>query len=198
MFGLFKSKQKELLTKDFIWKNEASKYSALMKHLKESEKAIVVYYFDDTKHIAEEFLNSASINYSTESNSFATKVWLMNAKSLLHKSNIENRIIFFAEHHPSFAVEKEIKQHMLNNLGSNEVVFYTSFEDKLMQVFGSERILQIMEKMGLKDDEAIQHTLISSSLEKAQQKIDEQIQFPSDARIRKDWFVLNLPNTDKL
>jgi hypothetical protein len=49
MFGLFKSKKKEISTKDFIWKNDEVKYNALIKHLKEQEKSVLIYYFEDTK-----------------------------------------------------------------------------------------------------------------------------------------------------
>ena len=197
MFGLFK-KKKEIVSSDFIWKNEVVKYNALIKHLQQAERSVLVYYFEDTKEEAEKYLNAAQINFSTESNSFVTKVWLLNANMLLHKSSIENRTVFFAEHHPSFLQEKEIKTHLLEKLGINEVIFYTSFEDKLMQLFGSERILHLMERMGFKDDEVIQHSLVNSSLEKAQQKIDEKISLNNNTGLRKDWFEINMPAIEKL
>jgi hypothetical protein len=199
MFGLFKSPEKEIITKDFIWKNEAVKYKALVKHLKQQEKSVLVYYFEDTKNTVEEVLNGAAINFSTEANSFVTKVWLISAHTLLHKSDMGNRTVFFAEHHPSYSREHEIKQHLLDKLGIQEILFYTSFEDKLLQLFGSERILQLLEKMGLKDDEVIEHTMISTSIERAQKRIDENISFHNNnTRQRKDWFEINLPDTEKL
>lgn len=198
MFGLFNNKKKEIVSNDFIWKNEIVKYNALIKHLQQMEKSVLIYYFEDTKAEAERYLTAAQMNFSTEANSFVTKVWLLNADTLLHKSTIDNRTVFFAEHHPSYLQEKEIKTHLFEKLGVHEVSFYTSFEDKLMQIFGSERILQVMERMGFKDDEAIQHSLISSSLEKAQQKVDAKISINSNTRLRKDWFEINIPATEKL
>jgi hypothetical protein len=199
MFSLFKSKKKEIITTDFIWKNEAVKYNALVKELKEHEKSVLVYYFEDTKNAIEELLNAAQLNYSTEANSFASKIWLINANTLIHKADIGNRTVFFAEHHPSYSRENEIKTYLLEKLGIQEVRFYTSFEDKLMQMFGSERILQLMEKMGFKDDEVLQHPYINSSLQKAQQRIDENLSFHNNnTRLRKDWFEINFPNIEKL
>ena len=192
MFGLFKSKKKEIITKDFIYKNEAVKYKSMLQHLKDQEKSVLIYYFEDTKNAIQEVLNTAPINYSTDVNSFVTKVWLINANTLLNKSDIGNRTVFFAEHHPSFSRENEIKQHLLEIEGIKEVIFYTSFEDKLLQLFGSERILQLMEKMGFKDDEVIEHSMVSSSIQRAQKKIDEQVQFPSNTRNSKDWFKINV------
>lgn len=194
MFGLFKSKKKEIITKDFIYKNEAVKYKSMLQHLKDQEKSVLIYYFEDTKNAIQEVLNTAPINYSTDVNSFVTKVWLINANTILNKSDIGNRTIFFAEHHPSFSRENEIKQHLLEIEGIKEVIFYTSFEDKLLQLFGSERILQLMEKMGFKDDEVIEHTMISTSIERAQKRIDEKLSIHNNnTRQRKDWFEINLP-----
>jgi hypothetical protein len=194
MFGLFKSKKKEIITKDFIYKNEAVKYKSMLQHLKDQEKSILIYYFEDTKNAIQEVLNTAPINYSTDVNSFVTKVWLINANTILNKSDIGNRTVFFAEHHPSFSRENEIKQHLLEIEGTKEVIFYTSFEDKLLQLFGSERILQLMEKMGFKDDEVIEHTMISTSIERAQKRIDEKLSIHNNnTRQRKDWFEINLP-----
>jgi len=194
MFGLFKSKKKEIITKDFIYKNEAVKYKSMLQHLKDQEKSILIYYFEDTKNAIQEVLNTAPINYSTDVNSFVTKVWLINANTILNKSDIGNRTVFFAEHHPSFSRENEIKQHLLEIEGIKEVIFYTSFEDKLLQLFGSERILQLMEKMGFKDDEVIEHTMISTSIERAQKRIDEKLSIHNNnTRQRKDWFEINLP-----
>jgi|JI61114BRNA_FD_contig_51_3391873_length_744_multi_2_in_0_out_0_1 hypothetical protein len=198
MFGLFKSKKKEISTKDFIWKNDEVKYNALIKHLKEQEKSVLIYYFEDTKNAIEEILTAASVNYSNEANSFATKVWLMNATALLHKSDIGNRTVIFAEHHPSFARENEIKEYLSDKLGIQEITFYTSFDDKLLQLFGSERILQLLEKMGFKDDEVIEHNMISTSIERAQKRIDEKLSIHNNnTRQRKDWFDLNLPAIEK-
>jgi len=194
MFGLFKSKKKEIITKDFIYKNEVVKYKSMLQHLKDQEKSVLIYYFEDTKNAIQEVLNTAPINYSTDVNSFVTKVWLINANTILNKSDIGNRTVFFAEHHPSFSRENEIKQHLLEIEGIKEVIFYTSFEDKLLQLFGSERILQLMEKMGFKDDEVIEHTMISTSIERAQKRIDEKLSMHNNnTRLRKDWFEINLP-----
>jgi hypothetical protein len=198
MFGLFKSKIKEISTIDFIWKNDEVKYNALIKHLKEQDKTILIYYFEDSKNAIEEILTAASVNYSNEANSFATKVWLMNASAIVQKSDIGNRTVIFAEHHPSFARENEIKEHLSDKLGIQEITFYTSFDDKLLQLFDSERILQLLEKMGFKDDEVIEHNMISSSIERAQKRIDENLSIHNNnTRQRKDWFELNLPAIEK-
>nr|HPH89040.1 hypothetical protein [Chitinophagales bacterium] len=60
------------------------------------------------------------------------------------------------------------------------------------------RILQLLEKMGYKDDEVIEHKMISTSIERAQKRIDENLSIHNNnTRQRKDWFELNLPAIEK-
>jgi preprotein translocase subunit SecA len=51
--------------------------------------------------------------------------------------------------------------------------FFVSLEDDLMRMFGSDRIAKIMDRMGIKDGEVIQHSMITNSIERAQKKVEE-------------------------
>ncbi|HRH12661.1 MAG TPA: SEC-C metal-binding domain-containing protein, partial [Bacteroidia bacterium] len=51
--------------------------------------------------------------------------------------------------------------------------FFVSLEDNLMRLFGSERIASLMDRMGLKEGEVIQHSMITKSIERAQKKVEE-------------------------
>src|SRR5205085_3359722 len=51
--------------------------------------------------------------------------------------------------------------------------FFVSLEDDLMRMFGSERIASLMDRMGYKEGEVIQHGMISKSIERAQKKVEE-------------------------
>src|SRR6202034_719256 len=51
--------------------------------------------------------------------------------------------------------------------------FFVSLEDNLMRLFGSERIAKMMDRMGLKEGEVIQHSMITKSIERAQKKVEE-------------------------
>ncbi|HRN37633.1 MAG TPA: SEC-C metal-binding domain-containing protein, partial [Flavobacteriales bacterium] len=51
--------------------------------------------------------------------------------------------------------------------------FYISLEDDLMRMFGSERIAKLMDRMGLKEGEVIQHSMVTASIERAQKKVEE-------------------------
>jgi hypothetical protein len=177
MFGFFKKKN-EIIIRDIIWRSDLYKYKALISDVQKNDKSIIVYYFEDTKIELENILKQHQITVS-ETSAITTKAWLIKASNLLHKNDVDNRKIIFAEHHPSFITETEITNHLLE-LGIKQVTFFISMEDELMN------------KLGYKDDEVIEHSMVSSSIQRAQKKIDEQVQFPSNTRNSKDWFKINV------
>ena len=56
---------------------------------------------------------------------------------------------------------------------SSTTQFYVSLEDDLMRMFGSDRIASLMDKMGYKGGEVIQHSMVTKSIERAQKKVEE-------------------------
>ncbi len=77
------------------------------------------------------------------------------------------------ERHDSRRVDRQLRGRAgrQGDVGSSQ--FYVSLEDNLMRLFGSERIAKMMDKMGLKEGEVIQHSMISKSIERAQKKVEE-------------------------
>lgn len=192
MFGLFKQK-KSIQVTDLIWKTERIKYDALIKQLQDNNKHILIYFFEDTKKSIVDELQTASINFSENTSSNA-HILVLKSTQILQMSSAENVNIIFVEHYPLLSTEQKLKQHILEVLNIQNVTFYTSFEDELLQLFGAEKILAIMEKMGFNENEPMSHNLISSSIEKAQQKIEKKVSIDTNTRQRKDWFVMYASN----
>ncbi|HNF18695.1 MAG TPA: hypothetical protein PKX89_04945 [Chitinophagales bacterium] len=192
MFGLFKQK-KSIQVTDLIWKTERIKYDALIMQLQDNNKHILIYFFEDTKKSIIDELQTASIHFSENTSSNA-HILVLKSTQILQMSSAENVNIIFVEHYPLLSTEQKLKQHILEVLNIQNVTFYTSFEDELLQLFGAEKILAIMEKMGFNENEPMSHNLISSSIEKAQQKIEEKVSIDTNTRQRKDWFVMYASN----
>eukprot|EP00540_Astrosyne_radiata_P006599 CAMPEP_0116828620 /NCGR_PEP_ID=MMETSP0418-20121206/3750_1 /TAXON_ID=1158023 /ORGANISM="Astrosyne radiata, Strain 13vi08-1A" /LENGTH=851 /DNA_ID=CAMNT_0004457515 /DNA_START=8550 /DNA_END=11102 /DNA_ORIENTATION=- len=81
--------------------------------------------------------------------------------------------IIGTERHESRRVDRQLRGRSgrQGDVGSSQ--FFVSLEDSLMRLFGSERIARIMDKMGLKDGEVIQHNMITRSIERAQKKVEQ-------------------------
>jgi preprotein translocase subunit SecA len=77
------------------------------------------------------------------------------------------------ERHDSRRVDRQLRGRAGRQGDPGTSQFYVALEDDLMRMFGSERIAAIMDKLGYKEGEVIQHSMITKSIERAQKKVEE-------------------------
>ena len=80
--------------------------------------------------------------------------------------------IIGTERHESRRIDNQLRGRSGRQGDPGESRFYISLEDDLMRLFGSERLMQVFEAMGVEEGEQIEHKMLSSAIEKAQQKIE--------------------------
>ena len=81
--------------------------------------------------------------------------------------------IIGTERHESRRVDRQLRGRAGRQGDPGSSVFFVSLEDKLMRLFASERIASVMDRMGFKEGEMIEHPMISKSIERAQKKVEE-------------------------
>lgn len=81
--------------------------------------------------------------------------------------------IIGTERHESRRVDRQLRGRAGRQGDPGSSVFYVSLEDDLMRLFGSEKISGVMDRMGFKEGEMIEHNMISKSIERAQKKVEE-------------------------
>ncbi|MBO7427934.1 MAG: preprotein translocase subunit SecA [Paludibacteraceae bacterium] len=81
--------------------------------------------------------------------------------------------IIGTERHESRRVDRQLRGRSGRQGDPGSSVFFVSLEDNLMRLFGSERISGVMDKLGFKEGEMIEHNMISKSIERAQKKVEE-------------------------
>jgi len=81
--------------------------------------------------------------------------------------------IIGTERHDSRRVDRQLRGRAGRQGDPGSSQFYVSLEDNLMRLFGSEKIAKIMDRMGMKEGDVIQHPMISKSIERAQKKVEE-------------------------
>ncbi|MBL7719171.1 MAG: preprotein translocase subunit SecA [Flavipsychrobacter sp.] len=81
--------------------------------------------------------------------------------------------IIGTERHESRRVDRQLRGRAGRQGDPGTSQFFVSLEDDLMRLFGSERIASLMDKMGHKEGEVLQHSMISKSIERAQKKVEE-------------------------
>ena len=80
--------------------------------------------------------------------------------------------IIGTERHESRRIDNQLRGRSGRQGDPGESRFYISLEDDLMRLFGSERLMQVFEALGVEEGEQIEHKMLSSAIEKAQQKIE--------------------------
>lgn len=81
--------------------------------------------------------------------------------------------IIGTERHESRRVDRQLRGRAGRQGDPGSSQFFVSLEDKLMRLFGSERMVKMMDRLGIKEGEVIQHPMMTKSIERAQKKVEE-------------------------
>lgn len=81
--------------------------------------------------------------------------------------------IIGTERHDSRRVDRQLRGRAGRQGDPGSSTFYVSLEDKLMRLFGSEKIAAVVDRLGMTDDDALESKMLSGSIEKAQRKVEE-------------------------
>lgn len=81
--------------------------------------------------------------------------------------------IIGTERHESRRIDRQLRGRSGRQGDPGSSVFFVSFEDSLMRLFGSDRIVGVMDRLGLQENEMMEHRQISNSIERAQKKVEE-------------------------
>ncbi|MGC4023229.1 MAG: hypothetical protein QM734_15435 [Cyclobacteriaceae bacterium] len=114
-------------------------------------------------------------------------------KSLLPKLNTRQKIDFlFFGHYPLPSKENKVLELLSNTKSS--ITFYSSLDQPSFEIFGSAQTISLMNTMGLKDDEAIENSMVSKAMTRAREKIESKVKFDNESGSEKDWFHKNVKN----
>ncbi len=138
-----------------VWMNQAAKEKACTRMAKEETTLIFIAWSKVTcNHFEDVFRREYVPN------------GVMTAKDIL-PSRIAGRKFVFLERH--YDLDKEKK--FIESLNADDVLVHVSLSDPLMSAFNPERIQNLLEDMGHKDDEFIEHEMVNKSIERAMEKI---------------------------
>ncbi len=82
--------------------------------------------------------------------------------------------ILGSERHESRRIDRQLRGRAGRQGDPGESVFFVSLEDELMRLFGSDRVISVMDRLGHEEGDVIEHTMITKSIERAQKKVEEQ------------------------
>jgi preprotein translocase subunit SecA len=84
-----------------------------------------------------------------------------------------------------------IESELFSGWQSSEITVVSSLEEPWIAQFGAESIRGLMQKMGMKEDEVLSHSMITSAIQNAQKKLDKSVTSEMKANSMEEWFRLN-------
>jgi hypothetical protein len=176
MFGLFKKKEATIKVKDKVWMTGEAKLKAFMNEWKKNPEIIFIFWFDESLRQAESF-------FPRQSNTVPV---LLTARET-NAFRLQDKKIILAEHYPLQQKENDFFQ----KLNLQEVEIWSALDEPLFKHFGSEKIIQMMKQLGMKEDEPIEHSMISKAIYNAQEKISKKMIIDQAAQSQNDWLQKN-------
>ena len=124
--------------------------------------------------IIEEAGMPGNITISTNMAGRGTDIKLGNGDNNLKEIAINSGglLVIGTERHESRRIDNQLRGRSGRQGDIGETIFFLSLEDDLMRIFGSKTLENVLSKLGLKDGEVITHSMITKSLERAQQKVE--------------------------
>ncbi|WP_460292724.1 preprotein translocase subunit SecA [Clostridium tertium] len=182
---------------DLIYKNTKGKYNAIIEEIIESNKKGQPVLVGTVSIEKSEYLSSLLKKRGVKHKVLNAKYHEQEAEIISHAGELSSVTIatnmagrgtdiklgegvkevgglkiIGTERHESRRIDNQLRGRSGRQGDSGESVFYISLEDDLMRIFGSEKIQGLMDKLGLEEDEAIDHKMVSKAIENAQKKVE--------------------------
>ena len=183
---------------DKVYKTKREKYNAIIEEIIELKKAgrpvlvgttsvevsELLSRMLDIKHIDHQVLNAKLHQREADIVSEAGKPGVVTIATNMAGRGTDIKLgpgvveagglaIVGTEKHDSRRVDRQLRGRAGRQGDPGSSQFYISLEDNLMRLFGSDRIAKMMDRLGLKEGEVIQHSMITKSIERAQRKVEE-------------------------
>ena len=183
---------------DKIYKTKKAKYAAVIKRVEELRKAgrpVLVGTTDvETSELLSRMLKMRGIPHNVlNAKQFAREAEIVaqagQSSTVTIATNMAGRgtdiklspevkaagglAIIGTERHDSRRVDRQLRGRAGRQGDPGSSTFYVSFEDKLMRLFGSDKIAATVDRLGMTDEDALESKMLSNSIEKAQRKVEE-------------------------
>jgi hypothetical protein len=209
VFSFFKKSEPSIPYTDKVWKKAEYALKGMlmmaMMRLQHGKSCLIVSFFESEAEALIRFMREHKLDFvrldgSIPTESAKTTLFLTSASDLNHASVLSflklNSTVFssealFTSHYPMSAFENTTLQ-ILTTAGFSKFVFGLSFDDPLLKIFNSQNILPLLEKLGLEEEESIEHNMVTQSIKRARQKVESKIKFEAKAKSPEEWFALNV------
>jgi hypothetical protein len=205
MFSLFK--KAVFTTSDKVWMTKDECFKGLtteaLKAITRKEMPIVISFFDDAAEEVKDYFKKQGVPYFDwkiesfgESND-QNVVYCTQADEIEHLLKNNSRIaklplcFLLTGHHPIIATEDRLLNSIHALTSASSFLFFLSFNSPLMEVFGVDKMKSLMQTMGMKQDECVEHAMITKSITRAREKIGQSLKNEIRTRNEREWYQSN-------
>lgn len=177
LFGKKEDTESTAVFKDKVYLNSAGKIVACLQLATTNANCVFIAWFEETAATFEKFFNQYSID---------TKRLILIAD--LDQSHLQNYQPVFLEHYPLNAKELDlVKDWRLTNMP-----VYSAMDEPLFKHFGSDKMVPLIKLLGFKESESIEHSYVTESIIKGQNKIAAKVLVEQTAASQGEWMKINL------
>jgi hypothetical protein len=195
---------------DKVWKESDFAIKGMMmdalQAITRNEMPVILTFFTDTHQQVIDFLTAKQVpNFVIDSSNvqdailqnqvvFVMDANLLNSSAqvlpfLINQTKKQKLNFLFFGHYPIPSRENKICEKLMAVNGT--VTFYSSLDDPAFKVFGGDQLKSTMENLGLADEEAIEHNMVTRAMKNAREKIEKSIKQEIICSTQLEWFQRN-------
>lgn len=176
------------------------KYKNVLKTFSENPKAqnvILLYFFDQTRVEMGKLLEVSGIRAQDMAVADLPTVEFnfLNARELKGKYMPKADAIYVLELHPFFSINEIPMEAMIdaNDKEMMELIYFSGMDEIIPLAFPDGKLVNMMAKLNMDENEAIEHSMVTKSLQRATQKIEADINVRNDVRSSlEEWIAANV------
>lgn len=180
LFNLFGKKEEAAdghVFADRAYVSTTAKMNACANLARNEPGSLFICWFPETAKIFRDFFRQQGLD---ENLVMETKH--VNASKLADKKPV------FVEHYPLHSKELEL----VKNWEKEKIVVFSALDEPLFKHFGSDKVIPMIKLLGMKEDEAIEHSMVTKSIIKGQEKIAGMISMEQSAGSQAEWMAKNI------
>jgi hypothetical protein len=177
LFGKKEDEKEDRIFSDRVYITSEAKMNACAQLAKEQPTTLFIAWFSDTAKKYKEFF----IEKGLDENSITEARYI-------HLAQLQKHIPVFVEHYPLHAKEMAL----VENWQLKNIIVYSAMDEPLFKHFGSDKMIPIIKLLGMKENESIEHSYVTQSITKGQQKIADKVSIEQTANSQADWMERNL------
>jgi preprotein translocase subunit SecA len=198
---------------DKVWKKRDVAMKGMiteaLKSITQNQVPVVFCYFVDKVTEVISFLTTAVVPYfhltddTIELASSQSKAVLVCNTSLVNSSTHLVRFFqsvsktsklhfLFAGHYPLPSKENKVIEKLSTSFPASSITFCSSIDDPSFELFGADRIMMLLDKLGMEEEECIEHAMVSKAMARAREKIEVNVKHEIVSETETEWFLKNL------